>query len=654
MKTNPPFPAPEPPTLSRLFVAACRRPVWIAGIVLFSSALPAADLRVLKAGLGAGNITSTPAGIACGTDCDQAYIGPDSVTLTATATAGTFAGWEGDCTGVAPICIVAMGADRTVRARFEPAAAAPAISDFTPAGLEAYLAANPAVDSPARFVAALPRDFRQNWILMARSESLQTGIAEMPRILLPNADARFVFTLGLAAHASYPGAHPDAIEYMQWDAGQKNFRFHEIVLKNIGPQGTLPARTRGVSVDDAKCSKCHSTRNVLNLDRSASPPVAGTSPGTDGVPPGVVQTKNKPNWDAYDSWGGMLPFNRDRIYQGSVEAAAFRRIFNLWNWRGSDRNDAVRAVLEQLELQPPYVTVSSPHSITRSPNSVVDDQHIRFGFDALPSITTSTTETAYSFGGPAESASSATQGGRYVTLRHSNPNPIPGTSNDDYAKPDLDEGRGVQLFDLLGGLDGNLNPQRIADELANHQFATGSVPIDPRPIALAIVKGCLTVDSVADAVVSRPPASTLTVSKSFFDARNGMGINALLADTRVRAESLPRRKADIQKLDLDRTGDPYLFATAPAPGQIALYGAGTAAGTDTTVRRIRNEVFRRPRDLGVSAVSVPPTMGNPGVYVDRELYLQNTERVALFRYFLEPLGVSVDKWSMGVRGRSRT
>jgi hypothetical protein len=27
----------------------------------------------------------------------------------------------------------------------------------------------------------------------------------------------------------------------------------------------------------------------------------------------------RPNWDAYDSWAGMLPFNRGRIYKGSQE-----------------------------------------------------------------------------------------------------------------------------------------------------------------------------------------------------------------------------------------------------------------------------------------------------------------------------------------------
>ncbi|MCI5166927.1 MAG: hypothetical protein D3903_12755, partial [Candidatus Electrothrix sp. GM3_4] len=43
-----------------------------------------------------------------------------------------------------------------------------------------------------------------------------------------------------------------------------------------------------------------------------------------------------------------------------------------------------------------------------------------------------------------------------------------------------------------------------------------------------------------------------------------------------------------------------------------------------------------------------------GIYVEREEFSLNTAAIALYRYFLEPLGVSVDKWSMGVRGRSRT
>lgn len=50
---------------------------------------------------------------------------------------------------------------------------------------------------------------------MTRSESLQTGTAKYPRLLLPSAKAERVFTIGLAKHASYPGSHPNAIEFMQ-------------------------------------------------------------------------------------------------------------------------------------------------------------------------------------------------------------------------------------------------------------------------------------------------------------------------------------------------------------------------------------------------------------------------------------------------------
>jgi mono/diheme cytochrome c family protein len=147
-----------------------------------------------------------------------------------------------------------------------------------------------------------------------------------------------------------------------------------------------------------------------------------------------------------------------------------------------------------------------------------------------------------------------------------------------------------------------------------------------------------------------PPLPSLAVDLAFFDSRNGMGIGDLVTDTRTRAESLPRRKADIQKIDLNRIGDRYLFSTSPAGGLIQSYGATTSAMTDISNPRIRQEVFQRPgSDLGNPDNTV---MG--GIYVDREDYSFNTNPVALYRYFLEPLGVSVDKWSMGVRGRSRT
>ena len=619
------------------------------------------ELKVLRTGLGGGTVTSDSShpGINCGGGgaCRFGYGSSDIVELTATPDgSSTFGGWEGDCSTTP--CRVTMSSARSVRARFNPLTTITTITDFTPAGptgmagIRKYLNDNLAVDSPAKFIAALPRPFRQNWILMSRSESLQTGTAQSPRILLSSADAQAVFTVGMTQHSSYPGSHPLAIEYMQWDATEKNFRFHEIVLGTIPEVRarlsdgttivTIPERRRGISIDDAKCPRCHSTRNVPNLvDRTVVPPIQGSFPGTTGFPAGTVKSKNKPNWETYDSWGGAMPFNRDRIYFGSVEAAAFRALLNPWTW---ETNPSIRAIIEQLEPQPPGVPTKDV--ITRT-NGGPNDGHINFDFDISPPVllepspspTAPTPDPSatpnYSFDRVRSTGagSPVIRGGPFVTLHHS------GT-------PTAEEGRAVQFFDILGGADGNLNQLRVGNELASHRFATGSIPLDARPIALALFKGCYTRDAGANDVTPR-----LTAGVGFFTSRHGgMGINQVFTNTRERSQTIPRRKADIEKFNLDRSLDVYLDQTADDQiGLIKIYGAATQQGTPTNVERIRQDVFRRPIDT-----PSPDTSEIGGDYVDREDYLFNTERVALFRYFLEPLGISVDKWSMGVRGRSRT
>jgi hypothetical protein len=74
-------------------------------------------LTVLKDGTGSGSVSSISAGIDCGDDCAELYNLGTAVTLTATATAGYFAGWSGACTGTGS-CEVTMDAAQDVTATF--------------------------------------------------------------------------------------------------------------------------------------------------------------------------------------------------------------------------------------------------------------------------------------------------------------------------------------------------------------------------------------------------------------------------------------------------------------------------------------------------------------------------------------------------------
>lgn len=75
-------------------------------------------LSVGKLGVGSGTVTSSPAGINCGTDCYESYADGASVNLTATPDTGFFfTGWSGDadCTDGT----VLMTQDRACTAQFE-------------------------------------------------------------------------------------------------------------------------------------------------------------------------------------------------------------------------------------------------------------------------------------------------------------------------------------------------------------------------------------------------------------------------------------------------------------------------------------------------------------------------------------------------------
>jgi hypothetical protein len=73
---------------------------------------------VTKAGSADGTVTSSPAGINCGSTCVATFASGTTVTLTATPTGkARFAGWSGDCSGKSS-CVLSMTADHAVTATF--------------------------------------------------------------------------------------------------------------------------------------------------------------------------------------------------------------------------------------------------------------------------------------------------------------------------------------------------------------------------------------------------------------------------------------------------------------------------------------------------------------------------------------------------------
>jgi uncharacterized repeat protein (TIGR01451 family) len=79
---------------------------------------PTFRLNTFKAGGGSGTITSNPAGINCGSDCQEDYTGGTTVILQALPNPNhVFVGWSGACNGAAP-CVLFMNANQVVTGTF--------------------------------------------------------------------------------------------------------------------------------------------------------------------------------------------------------------------------------------------------------------------------------------------------------------------------------------------------------------------------------------------------------------------------------------------------------------------------------------------------------------------------------------------------------
>lgn len=98
--------------------SSCLVTVASATSVTATFTLVPETLTVTRRGDGTGTVTSSPAGLDCGTSCTRSYDYDSSVTLTASPAPGSaFVDWTGDCTG-SSTCLVAMTAAHSVTASF--------------------------------------------------------------------------------------------------------------------------------------------------------------------------------------------------------------------------------------------------------------------------------------------------------------------------------------------------------------------------------------------------------------------------------------------------------------------------------------------------------------------------------------------------------
>ena len=102
-------------TLRALPLAAClSRAVRfiLASLLIGASALASANAHAATLGVGktgSGTVTSSPAGIDCGTSCRAHYTRGTTVTLIASAAPGySFAGWSGACSGATATCALSI------------------------------------------------------------------------------------------------------------------------------------------------------------------------------------------------------------------------------------------------------------------------------------------------------------------------------------------------------------------------------------------------------------------------------------------------------------------------------------------------------------------------------------------------------------------
>lgn len=136
------------------------------------------------------------------------------------------------------------------------------------------------ITSIEELLPALPAEFRERYLLMHRSRSLQQSSPTHPRVIMIGGDASFVLTFnGDPLHRGY-----ENLEMMQFRPETQSFEFRELSFRN--------GRARLSEANPSKCLRCHQSPTRSNVDP-------------------------RPNWEPYNNWPGGYGAHDGRI-QSSI------------------------------------------------------------------------------------------------------------------------------------------------------------------------------------------------------------------------------------------------------------------------------------------------------------------------------------------------
>jgi hypothetical protein len=142
---------------------------------------------------------------------------------------------------------------------------------------------------------ALPAGFRKNPLFMIHSRSLQSATLDQPRVILKGYGSTFLMTFNTKPTSS----GYKTVEMIQWDDGGKKFLFGELVFASAdhetNPAGAVKIHFDQSSPEIRKCAACHTN-------------------------------SMRPNWDTYNFWAGLVPFNRDLLLKDHKETPIYKNI----------------------------------------------------------------------------------------------------------------------------------------------------------------------------------------------------------------------------------------------------------------------------------------------------------------------------------------